>query len=246
MPKKNHRRRYRFLVFAKDKPGLIEALAFLRPHAASIKVFVGDVGDPFPRKARLIKADFIISYISPWIIPGEVLSRASIAALNFHPGPPEYPGIGCTNFALYDRCREFGVTAHHMVEKVDTGSIVAVQRFPLQSSDTVASLTERCYRHILRLFKDLFGGFFSSGRLPDCSAVWARRPFRRAELDALCRISPEMAREEVARRVLATSFPGKPGPYVIIQGHRFEYAAACPPAAARFSRRRVSRRGLLI
>lgn len=84
----------------------------------------------------------MISYLCPWILPEHLLERAKVASVNFHPGPPEYPGIGCTNFAIYNQEVIFGMTCHHMATRVDTGKIVAVRRFPLFPTDTVLSLTE--------------------------------------------------------------------------------------------------------
>ncbi len=66
---------------------------------------------------------YIISFVSPWIIPENLLNSAQKAAINFHPGPPDYPGTGCYNFALYEGTKKYGVTAHHMEKKVDTGNI---------------------------------------------------------------------------------------------------------------------------
>jgi hypothetical protein len=51
-------------------------------------------------------------------------------------------------------------------------------------------------------------------------------PFTRKEFNELFRITPDMPREEVARRIRAVSY-GSYQPYVEIGGKRFEYV---PPA----------------
>ena len=56
---------------------------------------------PFPKEAKKWQGDYIISYLSRWIVPSYLLNNAKIASFNFHPASPEYPGIGCNNFALY-------------------------------------------------------------------------------------------------------------------------------------------------
>src|SRR4030095_109021 len=101
------------------------------------KIVYSERSQPFPQDLHNWKGDLIISYLSQWIIPQLLLEKAAVAALNFHPGPPEYPGIGCTNFAIYDNVDEFGVTCHHMAARVDTGKIIAVKRFPVYESETV-------------------------------------------------------------------------------------------------------------
>ena len=108
----------------------------------------------------------IVSYLSPWIIPASILGNASVAAVNFHPGPPKYPGIGCTNFAIYREEEIFGITCHHMHATVDTGPIIAVRRFPLLPTDSIYSLTQRCYAEILTLSYDVFSRLALGQSLP--------------------------------------------------------------------------------
>ena len=78
------------------------------------------------------KGDLIISFISSWIYPQQLLSNAGFAAINFHPGSPDYPGTGCTNFAVYNGEKEYGITCHHMNATIDTGSIIQVKRFNIK------------------------------------------------------------------------------------------------------------------
>src|SRR6187399_298747 len=78
-----------------------QAGEFIRAHFPESKIIFGTRQEPFPEKLFDWEGDIILSYLSQWIIPGRVLQNAGMAALNFHPGPPEYPGIGCTNFAVY-------------------------------------------------------------------------------------------------------------------------------------------------
>jgi hypothetical protein len=62
--------------------------------------------------------------------------------------------------------------------------------------------------------------------LPQSSETWTRRPFTRKEFNALFRLTPEMPREEIARRIRAVSY-GRYQPFMEMQGFRFEYV---PPA----------------
>src|SRR5438309_8525630 len=67
----------------------------------------GSRTDPFPASAISHEWSGVLSFVSPWIVPRALLSRARVA-LNFHPGPVEYPGIGCYNFALYEGATTYG------------------------------------------------------------------------------------------------------------------------------------------
>ncbi len=186
-------------------------MEFVLRHFSKPEIHLARRGDPWLDQIDQWQGDYIISYLSPFIIPKGVLDRANRAAINFHPGPPEYPGIGCTNFAIYNGETEFGVTCHHMAPRVDTGTIIEVRRFPLHPEDTVYSLTQRCYASILELFHEVITLILAGKPLPRSDEHWRRKPYRRHELDELCRITPDMPAEEVARRIRAVTFPGAPG-----------------------------------
>ena len=211
-----------FLVIAKRKKGVEASMQYLKQLCPNVHVVFGQTGEPFPREYFGWSGDFLISYMSPWIIPKKLLDRARIGSINFHPGPPQYPGVGCTNFALYNCEKDFGVTAHKMEAKVDSGTICAVRRFPIYPDDTVLSLTNRCYDHIEELFRFVIAEYEKTGRLPISNETWTGKPYTRKQLNDLCRITYDMSEQEIMRRVLATTYPGMPGPFIELFGHRFE------------------------
>jgi methionyl-tRNA formyltransferase len=92
----------------------------------------------------------------------------------------------------------------------------------------VYSLTQKCYAEILALSRDIFERLAGGNPLPTSDESWKRKPYRRSELNALCRIEPGMDRDEVRRRVRATTFPGAPGAYVEIGGIRFKHVPDHP------------------
>lgn len=171
-----------------------------------------------------MEADLTVSYISPWVIPDRILQQTKKWAINFHPGPPEYPGIGCTNFALYEGAHEYGVTAHIMERTVDSGRILGVRRFAIEPCETVFSLTEKAYAHLSLLFEEVIEAVLRKDELPVCDEVWKRRPFTRRQLEDLCRLEFRMTKEEIDRRIRATTYPGMPGAYLEWMGHTFEYS----------------------
>lgn len=185
------------------------AADFIRLHFKDPLIIFSSRSDPFPRHLLEWEGDLVVSYLAQWIIPGSLLEKASLAAINFHPGPPEYPGIGCTNFAVYHGETTFGITCHHMLERVDSGSIIAVRRFPVLENDSVYSITQRCYNEILHLFYELASGLILGGNLPTSQEKWMRKPFTRKQLNELCELGPEMDEQETARRIKATTYGNK-------------------------------------
>jgi methionyl-tRNA formyltransferase len=208
-----------------DDVDCAKALAFCQERFARVAYCLGKWGDPLPADIRAWEGDYIISYLSRWVVPADLLGRARKAAINFHPASPEYPGIGCNNFALYEDAKEYGVTCHHMASKVDTGSIIAVKRFPVFREDGVDSLLKRTYEHQMELFLEILGLIAEGEPLPVSDEKWTRPPFTRVQFNELFKITPDMSQEEIARRVRAISY-GSWQPYVEIQGYRFEYKPA--------------------
>jgi methionyl-tRNA formyltransferase len=198
------------------------ALEFCLENFAPLLHCLGRWGDLLPAEARAWQGDYLVSYLSRWVVPDDLLKRASKGAINFHPAPPEYPGIGCNNFALYENATEYGVTCHHMIAKVDSGPIIAVRRFPVYPEDNVAALLMRTYAAQIDLFLEI-GQLMAEARpLPLSNETWTRPPFTRQQFNELFRITPEMSRDEIARRVRAVSYEHYQ-PSMEIEGFRFKY-----------------------
>ena len=85
-----------------EKFGVKDAIAFTKNITKDIDIFYGESCDHFPEEVKKNNYDLLISYISPWIVHKSVLDKTKRWNINFHPGSPEYPGIGCFNFAIFD------------------------------------------------------------------------------------------------------------------------------------------------
>lgn len=205
----------------KDDPFTLAALGQWTDCFQNVESHLGGWGEPFPKSLKVWEGDYIISFLSRWVVPKWLLERAEMAALNFHPAPPEYPGIGCNNFALYDNAREYGTTCHHMAPTLDSGPIVAVRRFAVLPDDNVESLLKRTYEHQLDLHKEVVDLVVEGKPLFTSTETWKRKAYTRTEFNELCRITPDMDREEMARRIRATSF-GKWKPTIELNGFTFE------------------------
>ena len=107
--------------------------------------------------------------------------------------------------------------------KVDTGSMIAVKRFPIYESDTVFSLTQRCYGYIIQLFYEVVSLILVGDDLAQSDECWKRKPYKRKDLQELCRITTDMSAEEIRRRTKAVTFPNAPGAYIEIDSMIFNY-----------------------
>jgi Methionyl-tRNA formyltransferase len=182
----------------------------------------GKVGDPLDEKLCTYHPDYIISFVSPWIIPGTLLDSARTAAINFHPGSPEYPGIGCYNFALYENNSKYGVTAHYMKEKVDSGDIIMTSYFDIAPFETVETLKLKSMNHLLYCYEKILSYISQDIPLPVSNETWKRKPFTRKEMLGLFEIDPQKHDEaEIERRIRAAAYPGNTGAYVTVANHKF-------------------------
>ena len=206
-----------------EKPGVEDAISYTKLITKNLNVFHGISSELFPAKVREEQYDLLISYISPWIVPKAVLDKTKGWSINFHPGPPEYPGIGCFNFAIFDSAKQFGVTAHIMESKVDTGKIIGVKRFSMAEKETVESLSLKTYSALLSLYKNIISFVVNNNSLPESSETWKRKPYKRSELEQLATIKTNMSEEEIIKIIRSTYYPGKPAPFIELHGNKFEY-----------------------
>jgi methionyl-tRNA formyltransferase len=180
----------------------------------------GARGEPFP-DALDAGSSVLVSFLSPWIVPADVLSRHAVA-INFHPASTDYPGIGCYNFALYEGAKTYGAVCHHMAPRVDSGAIVDERRFAVTDTDSVETLKLRTMVVMLSMFHDVIYTIAAGAPLPSASTTWTRKPFTRKQLDALCVLTPDMPPEEMARRIRAVTYPRFPGAELHVNGQVFK------------------------
>lgn len=199
-----------------------QALAHIQKYFGEVEHHLGEWGDPLPETAKVWQGDLIISYLSRWVVPEYLLRRANFASINFHPASPEYPGIGCVNFALYDGVSEYGVTCHHMEKVVDTGDIIRVKRFPVEDVDSVETLLQKSYEHQIELFYEIIDEMMKHGTLPTSQDAWSRLPYTRKEFHDLFIIEPNMTPLEIERRIRAVSY-GERQPAIKLHGRIFRF-----------------------
>lgn len=72
------------------------------------------------------------------IFKKELLSIPKIACINRHSGLlPNYAGVLPVFWAMFNNEKKFGVTIHHMVEKIDEGGIVLQKSLPFIKSNSL-------------------------------------------------------------------------------------------------------------
>jgi methionyl-tRNA formyltransferase len=171
----------------------------------------------------------LIAFVTPEIVVTSVLDRLGYGAINFHPGPPSYPGWAPSHFALYERAAEFGATVHVMVERVDAGPIIAVARFPVPAGISVLGLEGLAYAHLAQLFWRMAKSLATDPEPPPTLAIkWGSRKYSRRAYRAICEIPLDIPKDELDRRI--SVFGGNHfGMCPTINLHGIEFRAVLPP-----------------
>ena len=95
-------------------------------------------------KEGRLKYDLGLSVLYWRKLRDEFLTVPRLGTINFHPALlPEYKGTGGYNLAIMDELSEWGSTAHYVDASIDTGEIIEVDRFPIDSSAETAQSLER-------------------------------------------------------------------------------------------------------
>jgi methionyl-tRNA formyltransferase len=207
--------------------------AVLRAHNPNLAVIsVGSSHDLAALSPDLLARSRLIAYVTPEIVSKDTLARLGYGAINFHPGPPDYPGWAPAHFALYQRATEFGATVHVMVERVDAGPIIDVARFPIPADISVLGLEGLAYGHLAQLFWRMAKSLAIEEAAPATLPIaWGHKKYSRRAYRAICDIPLDIGKEELERRLEV--FGGNHfgiGPTVNLHG--VEFRAVLPQAAS--------------
>ncbi|MDH5722791.1 MAG: formyltransferase family protein [Alphaproteobacteria bacterium] len=126
---------------------------------------------------------WILSFKSDLIIPLSVIEQAKEGALNFHPAPPKYRGIGGYWWALQNMDHTFGVTCHHMNERIDYGDIIKVDVFPIKQGETEESLKQKSAYFSVNLFKEILHDIANKKPLEPSGDQWHKHLYTSKELE---------------------------------------------------------------
>lgn len=96
---------------------------------------------PFLETIQSLRPDLMLVWSYPMLLPPELTSLAPNGAFNIHSGKlPEYRGGHVMMWALINGERESAATLHRVDAGIDTGPVVAEERFPIEWEDDIASL----------------------------------------------------------------------------------------------------------
>ncbi len=159
--------------------------------------------------------DVVISFLFWERIREPLISAPRIGCLNFHPAPlPDIRGLGGYNIAIAEAMPEWGVSAHFVDERFDTGDLVAVERFPIADDETAFSLDLRSQERLYEVFTRVMDGALRGEELPR-TPQGEGRYISREEFEQARRIKPG---DDVERKLRAFWYPPYPGATTEVNG----------------------------
>jgi methionyl-tRNA formyltransferase len=178
------------------------------------------------KKIKNLKFDYIFSFRSLYIIKKSLLKKAILAPINFHPGPPEYRGVGCVNYALFNNEKFYGSTAHLMTETIDNGPIIDVRKFLITNNDNLDALLKKTYKEMFFQFMFIIKLLLKSEKniifllKKNKHISWSKVIRNRKDLNKFYEIKLKTSKKEFNRKIIAT-VNKEYKPYIKFYGKKF-------------------------
>ncbi len=168
--------------------------------------------------------DYLISFLNSRYIDSTVRKKIKLGSFNFHPGPPDYPGFGCYNFALLDKVNFYGSTLHVINDKFDNGKIINVKKFKISYKRIdLNKLIIMTHRNITKQAKD-FIDLVRGGRLKIKSNLkWKRKAYSREEFENARKIKLTDSKSNVLKKIKAFTYKDYESVYINFKGLKFEF-----------------------
>lgn len=185
--------------------------------------------EKFPRKLEKKKFDCVLSYRNYIVLPKNFLNSNKIS-INLHPGPPKYRGIGCLNFAIYNRERSYGVTCHFMKPKIDSGKIIITKNFTMPKNVTVGKLIRKTASEGFKVMKKIILIIEKTNfqkKLEDLAknnrkCKWSKKKYTKKQLEKLYWIKGHNNKNKLNLIIKSTLYK-KFKPFIIKNNVKFFY-----------------------
>ncbi|GJQ59518.1 MAG: formyltransferase [Candidatus Scalindua sp. AMX11] len=144
-------------------------------------------------RIEALSPDIIFSFYYRNLVSRKILDIPRLGAINLHGSLlPKYRGRCPVNWVLVNGETETGVTLHYMVEKPDSGDIIAQRKVPIFFEDTAYSLYKKIEKEAVAILDETFplikagknnrvsqasfSGSYFGGRRPDDGRIhWERK-----------------------------------------------------------------------
>jgi len=198
----------------------------MRAGGASVKVAPVDTLSALETVCRDRAGHFrLVAFATDVIVLAHVLAALGGPAYNLHPGPPEYPGLFPSCFAIDEGAACFGSTLHEMNERVDEGAIVGIDTFDMPAGIDRQTLDALALASAMRLVAHLAEELADIPTpLRPLPVAWSGRRRTAKDFAALCEIPPDISADDFAHRYRAVGEGPDHALTVVLHGRRFRLA----------------------
>lgn len=146
-----------------------------------------------------------------------VLEAARKGVINFHPAPlPDYKGTAGYNLAILENLKDWAVSAHYVDVNIDTGALIEVRRFPIDTqNETALTLERKSQPQLFEQFKRVAESAMAMNSYLPTEPNIGGRYVSRAEMEAMKEVLPE---DDIERKIRAFWFPPYDGAYLWVNG----------------------------
>ncbi len=168
--------------------------------------------------------DYLISFLNSMYINKSVRKKIKINSFNFHPGPPEYPGFGCYNFAMLDKVNFYGSTVHIINDKFDSGKIINVKKFKFSYKKfNLEKLIRKTHENIIKQAKDFINDIQNKKLKIEGNLKWKKKAYTKKEFETAREIKLNDTRKNVLKKIKAFSYKNYESVYLNFKGLKFEH-----------------------
>ena len=168
-----------------------------------------------------LKFDFIILFRSHLILTKQFIVKNK-NIINFHPSTPNYRGVGGINFAIYNKEKYFGSTAHFVNAKIDFGKIIHVKRFKLKLRSDLNNAYNQTLKGMLKQAKYIFNNIEKINLLikKAKNEKWAYSVIKRKDLENFYKINKNISKNKLKLKIKSTVTKDFK-PYIFLHGYKF-------------------------
>lgn len=169
------------------------------------------------------KYEYLISFLNPHYIKNKVRNRIRFNSFNFHPGPPEYPGFGCYNFALLDEVNFYGSTIHLINDKFDNGKIINVKKFKISYKKmNLERLIKLTHKNIIKQAKKFIDDVIKNKIKVNHKFKWKKKAYTKKEFESAREIKLYDSKRNILKKLKAFTYKDYKSVYINLKGIKFE------------------------
>jgi methionyl-tRNA formyltransferase len=184
------------------------------------------INEKINKKYLKSKYDYVFCYRSYYILKENILNKVKKFAINFHAGPPEYRGMGCINYAIYENSRFYGCTAHIINKKIDYGKIIDVKKFKINRELSISQILTKTHKIMFAQAISIIQNiqkkpyYIENQIFKNKNIKWSKKIKKVKDLESFYEINKNVRKNNFLNKIRATN-TDKFKPYIKLHGKKF-------------------------